>query len=128
MLRCTGSVFARRARRAGALGLLAFAGCSDATAPPEPAFLQGRITRLADESRGYLVEGTPGPGHRVDRAYFRVTGRTTLLHRVGGRARVSDLVVGRTVSLWITGVVLDSDPPQVTPRVLVLEPEAAGQR
>jgi hypothetical protein len=127
MLRSTVSAVPRRAHRAGAVALLAFAGCSDPTASSEPAFLEGRITRLADESRGYLVEGTPGPGHRVDRAYFRVTGRTTLLHRAGGRARVSDLVVGRTVSLWITGVSLDSDPPQVTARALVLEAEAAGK-
>ena len=125
MFHRTVSLPTRRFRSAGVLALLALAGCSDLTAPSEPAFLQGRITRLADASRGYLVEGTPAPGRTESRAYFRVTGSTTLLHRAGERARVSDLVVGQTVSLWITGVILDSDPPQVTARVVVLEPEAA---
>lgn len=120
----------RPAARAGVLALLTLGGCGGlATAPgvpAEPAFIRGPITRVGD-SWGYLVEGTPGAGHREDRAYFTVGG-ATILRRGGGQARAADLAVGRVVSLWITGPVRLSNPPQVDARVVVLEADSAPAR
>ena len=120
----------RPTARAGVLALLTLGGCrGPATAPAvpaEPAFLRGAITRAGD-SWGYLVEGTPGPGHREDKAYFTVGG-ATILRRGGGRAGAADLAVGRVVSLWITGPVRESHPVQVDARVVVLEADSLPAR
>lgn len=110
----------RAAVLAAALGAAA-AGCvGPATAPDEPPFIRGTITRVGPD-RGFLVEGEPGPGHREDKAYVRAGAGAALLRRGGGRASAADLAVGRVVSVWITGVVLESYPVQVQARAVVLE-------
>ena len=119
------SSVSRVARRAALLALLAVGGCHD-YAPTAPAatdapYIQGRITQVG-HAWGYLVEGTPGPGHQEDRAYVDVRG-ASILRRDGAPADASALVVGQRVSVWITGIVRESYPVQVDATVVVLEPE-----
>jgi hypothetical protein len=115
----------RAARSVGLLALLATAGCHD-YAPTTPAptaapYIQGRITQVG-HAWGVLVEGTPGPGHQEDKAYVDVRG-ASILRRDGAPVDASALVVGRRVSVWITGIVRESYPVQVDATVVVLEPE-----
>jgi hypothetical protein len=117
----------RAVRGVGLLAVLTSPGCRESpVAPPvprEPAFLSGRITQVG-QPWGYLVEGTPGTSYQVDKAYFTVGGTATLVRRDGRPASAAELSVGRTVSLWITGVILESYPVQVEARAVVLEPDA----
>jgi len=87
----------------------------------ETPFIAGRITS-AGHAWGYLVEGEPRPGQQQDRAYFRLASADGLRWRSGARATPADLVVGRRVTVWITGPVLESYPAQVAARAVVLEP------
>jgi hypothetical protein len=50
-----------------------------------------------------------------------VSGTSTVVRRDGRPASAAELTVGSAVSLWITGVVLESYPVQVEARVVVLE-------
>lgn len=90
-------------------------------AESETPFITGRITNTG-HAWGYLVEGEPGPGQREDRAYFRLASADGLRWRSGARATPADLAVGRRVTVWITGPVLESYPAQVAARAVVLEP------
>jgi hypothetical protein len=118
----------RAARCVGFLALLAAAGCHDYT-PSAPAttgapYIRGRITQVG-HAWGLLVEGTPGPGQREDKAYVSVGG-AAILRRDGTPVDASALVVGRRVSVWITGIVRESYPVQVDATVVVLEPESTS--
>lgn len=49
------------------------------------------------------------------------TGRAHILHRSGGGGSVSDLKAGVVVSVWTTGLVLDTCPGIVTATTIVIE-------
>lgn len=86
----------------------------------EPSFLTGAITE-AGNSWGYRIKGEPGTNYKTTEAYFSVQSTTTIQHLDGTPATAAELVVGRRMSLWITGPIAESYPPQVTARAIVLE-------
>lgn len=108
------------------LGTFALGGCKQETTVPataltaEPFFIRGSVTRVG-AAWGYLVEGVPGTSYTVDRAYFTVIPTTEFRRADGGSASVADLVVGRKISLWITGIIRESYPVQVDAQVIVIE-------
>ena len=74
--------------------------CNTAAGPnalPEgPADFQGTIAQISVD--GYVVDD--GSASACGFTRMRVSNTTELWWRVGGRARASDLRVGRAVSLW----------------------------
>ena len=86
----------------------------------EPFFLQGTITEVGQPG-GYRIKGEPGTSYQVNEAYFRVGSETELRRADGSRAAVSDLVVGRELTLWITGPIAESHPVQVRAQRIVLK-------
>jgi hypothetical protein len=86
----------------------------------EPYFLRGTITE-AGQAWGYRMYGEPGTSSRANEAYFRITPQTELLRADGSPATAADLIVGRSVSLWITGPIAESHPVQVGAKRIVLE-------
>jgi uncharacterized protein DUF3221 len=91
-----------------------------ATLTNAPFFIRGEITR-AGQPWGTLVEGQPGTSYRITEAYFR-TSTSTLIHRTGGStATVADLKVGTKITLWITGVIMESYPVQVEATEIIIE-------
>ena len=118
--------FLARASLAVFLGVGALGCGSDSPSGPAatlatgPYFIRGEITQ-ADQSWGTRVKGAPGTSYRVTEAYFR-TGAETLIHRANGAAATAaDLTVGTRISLWITGIVLESYPVQVEATEIVIE-------
>ena len=119
--------FMVRASFAVFLGIGALAGCrSDSASGPKalvatgPYFIRGEITQ-ADQSWGTRVKGEPGTSYRETEAYFR-TSSETLIHRANGSAATAaDLTVGTKISLWITGIVMESYPVQVQATEIVIE-------
>jgi hypothetical protein len=109
------------------LGIGVLAGCrSDSPTAPKatlatgPYFIRGEITQ-AGQAWGTLVRGEPGTSYRVNEAVFR-TSSSTLIHRVdGSAASVADLTVGKKISLWITGIIMESDPVQVEATEIIIE-------
>jgi len=122
---------------------LAVAACSNANGPnakdPETAHIRGYIT--ARDSGGYGVRDADGTTRVV--YYPRVLveedplepvshgttkksrvswgPQTQFTSRSGQRLNASDLGVGQFVTVWISGVVLDSYPDQVGATRIVLE-------
>lgn len=111
------------------LATLLVTACGASEIPEEPPFLRGRLTLVRRTTAGqrFLIEGTPRPGHREDRAYFWASTETRVLWRGGTRATPGDLATGQTVSLWTEGVVDDTDPVQTRARVVVIEVDSAGR-
>lgn len=109
------------------LGIGAVSGCrSDSPSGPKalvatgPYFIRGEITKVGDPW-GMLVKGEPGTSYRVNEAFFR-TSSETVIHRANGAAATSaDLRVGTKISLWITGIILESLPVQVGATEIVIE-------
>ena len=62
---------------------------------------------------GYRVQGEPGTSYRVTDVVFRVGANTVIQHADGSAATSADLTNGRSISLWITGAIAESLPPQV---------------
>ena len=102
-----------------ALLFAAVAGCVNPI-PSEPPTLRGTVT--APTSYGILVIA-PGAETACDHTRrAQVTLRdASIRHRSGGSATVSDLTVGTTVSVWITGSIRESCPPIVDARFVVIE-------
>ena len=119
--------FLVRAGLAVSLGIGALAGCrSDSPSGPKatlatgPYFIRGEITQ-AGQSWGTRVKGEPGTSYRITEAYFR-TSSATLIHRANGAtATAADLTVGTKISLWITGIIMESLPVQVEATEIVIE-------
>jgi len=57
---------------------------------------------------------------------LRLGSGISILRRDGGYADATDLTVGRVVSVWVTGSVLDSSPGQVVSAIVVIEPDFVG--
>ena len=95
------------------------AACGGNSAEPDaaalasqPYFLKGAITEVG-QPMGYRVRGEPGANSQEKEAYFRIGTETELRNADGSRATESDLVVGREITLWITGPIAESYPVQV---------------
>jgi hypothetical protein len=86
----------------------------------EPFFITGSITQTG-HPWGYLVRGEPGTSYRVNEVFFTVNANTVIRRADGGPATPADLTVGRAISLWITGAIAESLPPQVGARLIVLK-------
>ena len=86
----------------------------------EPFFLRGTITQ-AGQPWGYRIKGEPGTDYQVTEASFRVTAETSLRRADGSQATTADLVVGREITLWITGPIAESYPVQVSARRVLLK-------
>jgi hypothetical protein len=119
--------FIVRASLAVFLGIGALAGCRSAAASgPKPAlatgpyFIRGEITQ-AGQAWGTLVRGEPGTSYRVTEAFFRTSSETLIRHANGSAATAADLVVGKKISLWITGIIMESYPVQVEATEIVVE-------
>lgn len=87
--------------------------------PVEHPFIRGDVTAI-DTSRGVLVEGEGNTGAEKS-AYVRLTPTTSVWWKLASTASTTDIVVGRSVTVWIDGPVLDSLPQQVTARVVVID-------
>lgn len=98
--------------------------CAHRAAPfPEtPPTVEGTIT--GQENDRYLVAADSVRPRRVrsPTVFVSVGADVRLLWRDRRPATLSDLRVGRYVSIWTTGVVLESRPPQVCATVVVLAP------
>ena len=112
-----------------ALTLLAFTACANTTDPArvpgnpltaEPYFLTGTITQVGD-SWGYRMKGEPGTSYRVNEAYFTLAPNARILRADGTAATETELTVGRSITLWITGAIAESLPVQVGARLIVLK-------
>ena len=109
------------------LGLGSLAACKgDSASGPKatlatgPYFIRGEITQAA-QPWGTRVKGEPGGSNRETEAYFRTSAATLIHHANGSAATAADLTVGKKISLWITGIVLESYPVQVEATEIVIE-------
>ena len=106
---------------------VAFSACGrDSTDPApasalttEPFFISGTITDTS-HPWGYRVQGSPGTSYRATDVVFSVGDSTVIQHADGSAATAAELTVGRAMSLWITGAIAESLPPQVGARLIVL--------
>ena len=103
------------------------AGCGRESTEPssgaltsEPFFITGAITETG-RPWGYRVNGEPGTSYRVTDVYFSVGASTVIRRTDGSAATAADLVVGQSITLWITGAIAESLPPQVGARLIVLK-------
>jgi hypothetical protein len=113
--------------RIGKLSILAIivaglTGCTDAptpvTAPTPPPFTFGQIIG-SDATLGYLVEADSGSS-APRRSYFEVASGTEIIWNGRGNGSRSDLQTGLTVGVWTDGTLLDSAPPRVIARRVVI--------
>lgn len=109
------------------MGSATLAGCQRDTTNPaaaalinEPFFISGAITE-AGQPWGFRIKGEPGTSYKINEAYFKVAPATEFRRADGGAATVSDLTVGREISLWITGPIAESYPVQVTAKLVVVK-------
>jgi len=115
-------------------GALLIIGCHHAPTAPAP-FLSGTITSRAP---GLLGVQTPN-GVQLDsyprmlviggpscdsQAYFSLRSVRGLWYAGGRAADTSALAVGAQVTVWATGVVLESCPPQVAADEIQIDREA----
>ena len=106
---------------------LAIVGCRRDTTEPnlfaalttEPFFITGAITETGN-AWGYRVKGQPGTDYSVTDVYFSISDETAIRHLDGSIASAAELVVGRPITLWITGAIAESLPPQVGARLIVV--------
>ena len=104
----------------------AAAGCTNPI-PSEPPTIRGTITAPTEYGVLVIAPGAETACDHTRRA--QVTLRdASIRRRSGASASVSDLAVGTTVSVWITGSIRESCPPIVDARFVVLEePGTSGQ-
>ena len=103
------------------------AACGGNSAEPSAAarlneayFIKGSITEIG-QPMGYRVRGEPGASYQEKEAYFRIGSETELRKADGTPAAAGDLVVGREITLWITGPIAESFPVQVQAQRIVLK-------
>lgn len=103
-------------------------GCGPGSTGPDAAaavfygnyFIRGTITETA-HPWGYLVKATGGGTSREPSAAFTVSSATVIKRLDGSPASKADLQTGRTISLWITGIILESLPVQVEAKSIVID-------
>jgi hypothetical protein len=109
--------------------------CSGDTTAPEDSFLRGVITSRASQlygvqdEAGVRIDSVPamfvkGGGSCAEQAYLSIGGQTEVFRQVEGelvRADTGQLVLGRRITVWIDGVVLQSCPPQASASRVLLE-------
>jgi hypothetical protein len=102
-------------------------GCGTSTAPG-PAYIRGTITSVeSNETAAFpriLVEEDPTKTilqTNTPKSLVTMTSSTRLKDEAGKDVAVSSLKVGLIVSVWITGVVLDSYPDQVSATEVQIE-------
>ena len=119
-------MFRRILLRSALLGSLGLIACARPATAPKAAvlsddfFIRGTIVQV-DAPWGFLVRGVSGTEYQVDRAFFTVHSGTEFRRRAGGNASVNDLTVGREISLWITGPIMESYPVQVSAQLIIVE-------
>jgi hypothetical protein len=107
-------------------GSAALTSCRDATATGpaaamnEPFFIRGAIAETG-KPWGTLVRGEGSARYPVTSAYFTVGAATLIQHADGSAASAAELTVGKQITVWSTGVVLESLPPQIGARLIVVE-------
>ena len=110
------------------LASAALGGCRrDATSSPasglfanEPFFIRGEVTDVGGPW-GALVAGEPGTSYKVDQAFFRTSSETEFVRADGRAATAADVKVGATITLWITGPIMESHPVQVAAKRILIE-------
>ena len=116
---------ARAPRRRRLLPFLAAAllavACRGATIPDEAPYVMGPIQQVLADGRIRVASEAGEPCGAV----VTVSPRTRIRTRGGRTLDRSALTVGKRVSVWITGAVLESCPTQVSARFVVVEPPAA---
>jgi hypothetical protein len=118
-------------------GIALTLACGSTPLGPEQPFLRGVITSRAPILVGVQVAGAtkldsipamfvdgvgiwPAPEPCAARARFTIGTQTRVFrHDVG--VDTAQLVVGQRVAVWITGVVLESCPPQASASRVVLD-------
>jgi hypothetical protein len=88
--------------------------------PSEAPTIRGAITGSTNYGLMVIAPGGEAACDHTQRSQVAV-GEASIRRRSGGSASISDLVVGTTVSVWITGVILESCPPIVTAEFVVIE-------
>lgn len=107
---------------------LGAAGCPPRFPDRDP-YIRGTVAGQ-EPGWGWLVDARPdltaqGVAHAA-RAYVGVPRGARVLWRSGARARPADIGLGAEVSVWITGPVLDVNPPVTTAATVVIERPAAA--
>lgn len=129
-------------RLACLLAAIVIVGCRSDVTSPEPPFLRGIITSRAamrygvrdgtgtriDSVPAMFVDGVgiwPASEPCAAQARFTISGQTEVLrNRVP--ADTGQLTIGRKVSVWVTGPVWESCPPQAYAARVVLERSLEG--
>jgi hypothetical protein len=106
---------------AATLLVLSPLGCNDRSlvVPPTPPPFTIGVLAAIDPARGYLVEADSGSSAPL-RSYFRLSAATTVSWQSGAGGSPTDLQIGRTVGVWQDGPVLDSVPPRIIARQVVI--------
>ena len=109
--------------------------CSGDTTAPEDSFLRGVITSRApqlygvQDGAGVRIDSVPamfvdGGASCARQAHLSIGSETEVFREVAGElvpADTGQLVLGRRVTVWIDGVVLQSCPPQAGATRVLLE-------
>lgn len=83
--------------------------------PAEEPYITGTVQQVLPDGRILVVSET-------NQAVVDLPGGTKVYVRsTGAKAKVSNIQVGQTVSVWITGTIRESFPVQVTADVVVIE-------
>ena len=103
----------------------ALAGCANDTTGPggaaltaAPFFIRGSITETG-HPWGYRVDAE-GTGSRASAAYFTLNAATVIRRADGAAGTAADLTVGKRISVYITGPIMESLPPQVGAQLIIL--------
>ena len=107
-------------------GSMPVTGCGNASAPApaaalnEPFFIRGAIAETG-RPWGTLVRGEGSARYPVVSAYFTVGPATLIQRRDGSAGSAAELTVGKRITVWNTGVVRESLPPQIDARLIVID-------
>jgi hypothetical protein len=99
--------------------LLACSPAGQRGVPTEEPYIRGTITDV--QAEGFLVEEDPTEVAGSPKAWLNFAQETRVVDASGAEAGVGELTVGRQVSVWVSGPVLESYPVQATAGTVVLE-------
>jgi hypothetical protein len=83
-------------------------------------FIRGTITET-NNAWGYIVKAASNARNTEPSAAFTLASDVVIRRADGSPASKADLQVGKTISVWITGIVLESLPVQVTAKTIVID-------